>query len=516
MPSTERERFYYKLGIDLQKNTDPSVPDLNFFRLLGIDENLTDANVTSIVKDAYDSQFDKIKLYGHIDRAEAGEAQANLTKGKLALENPAKINEHREELYRIRFEKLKEYVGGSLHGVGIPQSTAEKLTRKEAAKLGFPNQHLTRAVNEAMGLFKWPSGPVGSDATGAGHGTPARKIPDKVWKLVWIPAIVVLLVGLLNWFAGFIFGLAGTFAATWLAYRLQKKQILMPMAISCATGILLTLLWGNRGAVESSMVGGRLVPDIIKIMKPKFPDDVPAGRFLAKPVYISSYAFEGIENSTLDLAVDAKPNTAWVSNSLQDEAWLEIGFGEIRLIDGLAVMSVATDSSNGNILKSFPVNLVFDEGTPIRISIKDSEAWQIIPFERRKTEKIRLIVNTVDKGQNDFVFRINEIWYYRVASLESSDNWAGTWSTSNFGNLRLEQHGNWVMGEYPGGTIVAKVVSKEELFGTWYLQATEKSGDIRLLISPNGKSFQGIWRSGSDPEEPWNTDTPWSGKRIKP
>ncbi|MCM8779757.1 MAG: FecR family protein [Candidatus Omnitrophica bacterium] len=92
----------------------------------------------------------------------------------------------------------------------------------------------------------------------------------------------------------------------------------------------------------------------------------------------------------------------------------------------------------------------------------------------------------------------------------------GIWS-SNFGEITFTQSGNMVSATYTHDK--GKIEGKLEgniLRGTWSEAPTYKppkdAGDIEFVFSPDFKSFQGKWRSGSE-RQTWNGS--WSGKRIK-
>lgn len=94
-----------------------------------------------------------------------------------------------------------------------------------------------------------------------------------------------------------------------------------------------------------------------------------------------------------------------------------------------------------------------------------------------------------------------------------SNNWAGTWQT-NWGKMILVQNGNSITGtyEHDNGKLTG-TISGNKITGNWSEAASYKApndaGDFEFTLSPDGKSFTGRWRYGSDGV--WQTG--WEGKK---
>jgi len=86
--------------------------------------------------------------------------------------------------------------------------------------------------------------------------------------------------------------------------------------------------------------------------------------------------------------------------------------------------------------------------------------------------------------------------------------WTGSWDT-DWGTMQIVQNGNLMTGSYVhnGGKLVG-TASGNTLTGTWSEASTytppDHAGDFEFTLSPDGKSFTGKWRYGS------NTGT-WDG-----
>ena len=93
-------------------------------------------------------------------------------------------------------------------------------------------------------------------------------------------------------------------------------------------------------------------------------------------------------------------------------------------------------------------------------------------------------------------------------------NWKGDWQ-STWGNLSLEQNGDVVTGNYEhdGGRISGKVIGNK-IIGTWSEGPTyagpNDAGEFEFTLSPNGKSFTGRWKYGTNGA--WQAK-PWTGTR---
>jgi len=95
------------------------------------------------------------------------------------------------------------------------------------------------------------------------------------------------------------------------------------------------------------------------------------------------------------------------------------------------------------------------------------------------------------------------------AAVRAGDDWSGKWDSRWRGGgatLEMKQNGDRVTGSYPlyNGRIEAKVKGRS-LEGEWIeSQKVERRGTFEFTLSPDGKSFAGMFESGE-----W-----WNGTRI--
>ncbi len=77
---------------------------------------------------------------------------------------------------------------------------------------------------------------------------------------------------------------------------------------------------------------------------------------------------------------------------------------------------------------------------------------------------------------------------------------------SDFGDLILKQSGDYVLGEYPSGTIEG-TISGNVLAGVW--TQAYSSGLFRFEFTADGTGFSGLWGTGND-----DPTAQWNGTRI--
>ncbi len=89
---------------------------------------------------------------------------------------------------------------------------------------------------------------------------------------------------------------------------------------------------------------------------------------------------------------------------------------------------------------------------------------------------------------------------------------SGTYYSDNWGEIVLEQRGEYVSGTYPNG-IIAGTLTGNTLEGTWESPWTR--GRMILKFSPDAKSFSGYENTGSIEPNASNPDSlPWTGVRT--
>lgn len=97
---------------------------------------------------------------------------------------------------------------------------------------------------------------------------------------------------------------------------------------------------------------------------------------------------------------------------------------------------------------------------------------------------------------------------------ETDYSFVGEW-TSNWGDMKFERSGDQIIGEYTHdkGKLVG-VVNGDVFIGTWSESPSytgpNDAGDVELKLSPDGNSFTGNWRYGSEGAT-WSGG--WTGKR---
>ena len=97
---------------------------------------------------------------------------------------------------------------------------------------------------------------------------------------------------------------------------------------------------------------------------------------------------------------------------------------------------------------------------------------------------------------------------------ETDYSFVGEW-TSNWGDMKFERSGDQIIGEYTHdkGKLVG-VVNGDVFIGTWSESPSytgpNDAGDVELKLSPDGNSFTGNWRYGSEGAT-WSGG--WTGQR---
>lgn len=98
---------------------------------------------------------------------------------------------------------------------------------------------------------------------------------------------------------------------------------------------------------------------------------------------------------------------------------------------------------------------------------------------------------------------------------DSPSEWAGTWDSEQWGEMKLMQKGNTVTGTYSWDEgKIEGTVSGNMLRGTWSESPSysppDDAGDFEFTLSADGNSFSGHWRYGSDDD--WDGD--WTAEKI--
>jgi hypothetical protein len=205
--------YFYLLGVG-SYSPDPTVPWDNEFHLLGIDENDSDQQIAQKARAVATTRSHEVDRRG---QANANRRLDILVRDKINQAGtrfdgqPAKVAEHREELYRLRERRLKDFAK-ELCDPGIwTEEQGTDMLETLAAMIGIAPDRAQKAVSEAVrsaGQWASPSPPivipppppvVASDVVAVGR----RTIP--LW--VMLPPIGLGL-GLINAWAGLAFGLA--------------------------------------------------------------------------------------------------------------------------------------------------------------------------------------------------------------------------------------------------------------------------------------------------------------------
>ncbi len=149
--SVPRDRLYKKLGIPERRN-DPTLPDKNYFYLLGINEDQDDHEVAAQVGQAYAKRMQDFKTYGHIDRSEAGRLQKECTKAKRALSDPQLLDAHRQMVRHLRLDDFATEAE-RLHQGAVTEEHAATILKQSAATYGFPASEVDQVVKDLLERF---------------------------------------------------------------------------------------------------------------------------------------------------------------------------------------------------------------------------------------------------------------------------------------------------------------------------------------------------------------------------
>ena len=102
-----------------------------------------------------------------------------------------------------------------------------------------------------------------------------------------------------------------------------------------------------------------------------------------------------------------------------------------------------------------------------------------------------------------------------TSTNDSPSEWAGTWDSGQWGEMKLTQNGSTVTGTYTWDEgKIEGTVSGNTLRGTWSESPSysppDDAGDFEFTLSSDGNAFTGQWRYGSDGE--WDGD--WTAEKV--
>ena len=102
---------------------------------------------------------------------------------------------------------------------------------------------------------------------------------------------------------------------------------------------------------------------------------------------------------------------------------------------------------------------------------------------------------------------------YAYATADLSGPWVSYWGGTQVCNLQLQQNGSSVTGSYttsgaPPGNIAGTLDANTVRSGSWSDQGGG-GGMMRLVFSPDGRSFEGTWGSGASSTNGGS----WTGNR---
>jgi hypothetical protein len=519
------ERFYtnfYKKRAGIEyPGTDPTFKgDTNLFHLLAISESESDSNV---VAQANEQRLQKRKADATAFRFQAMSTSSGVEKKLLVarsrLSDKRELNKHREELWNIRFTEL-DGDAKRMKDAGTAEGPAKKGLRVMAQELGFPCGQVDKAVSDAMAKYKpWP--------TGGGNVEP-------LWKVVLLHVFAALgVVCGLSLSVGFychpalawvLASLGAAGAGLW-AYRkadrkgwaaLREREVAKPTAWSagCVAGVALAM--SSMGLIpEEKPLPSTPKSLTVKLHRNEPGLDTPLSIFLATPSEVVVPLAPGQNPNELApaMAADGDESTCWTPVADCSEQWTEFAFKFEWPIDGVLLLNGPPKGVAGSRVRS--ARLEFDSGPPIDKELEDVARWQFIPFEPRKTKRVRLVVQSVYAGhQGEKTTCLREIWYsYSAGMPPSGADWSGRWFCSDpWGEVNFVQDGNWVSGSYEDGPgVIFARSSGETLVGTWlgapFYQPPQDGGDLCFAISADRACFSGKSWSGSSRDE-------YSGEKV--
>lgn len=199
-----------------------------------------------------------------------------------------------------------------------------------------------------------------------------------------------------------------------------------------------------------------------------------------------------------------------IDRANRDKILGEVGFQMIGCVDESCTVEAGRILGVGKIA----VGSITKIGDTYLVSLQlinvETAAVEIAERETCKKCELSDLINTVAKAARKLM---GETTIHEKATPTKKVSFTGNWKT-NYGPMTLKQTGNTVKGsyEYRKGRIdriKGEVTGKR--FDFKWIESTQKSsqGDGYFIISDDGKSFHGKWRSGYS--GPWAGD--WKGTR---
>jgi len=524
------KKFFEQVNVTYPSE-DPTLPDANYFSLLGIDESANDKQVIAEAQEQkrLTSRLKHSTTYKSLDITASGHANHKLPKAQKALADPKSLSDHRGDL----LNKRSRYIGQKakeLRDYGVGRAQAEQTLPRVAGEAGLQPRQITGVIAKALkDAEPWPVGP------GPGPG----KLPWWVFPLCLFGACGAILVSaLIHPLLAIVLtigALVGAGVFGYLRRNRQKpwyldRQVQKSAAwgAACVVGFVIWVVAVRPGTPPTQppapvdpgppiVVTLERIPTKLARFEP--PQNVPLRTFLPSPTEVAvpgTSSPEAQSEFTPDKAVDGNDSTSWVASQATAVVWLEVVFEQPRRIDGVLLLNGPHQPETGARIRE--ATFQFDDGTPVPIELKDHAHWQLKPFEPRRTTTVRLTVKSIYPPEHDNqVPGLAEIWYAHSAGMDpSAVDWQGTWSSEVWGELEFEQHGDWVTGSFDQGAgLILARASERRLDGTWLVRPDfrlpNNGGDIRFQLRRDGKSFTGMWKSASQGD--WMADDSCTGRR---
>jgi hypothetical protein len=207
--------YFHLLGVG-STTPDPTIPFDNEFHLLGLDESDTDQQIAQKAKAAAASRSHEVDRRGQAYQNKRLDIllRDKINQAGMRFDGQANhVQEHREELHRLRERRLKDLAKDLCDSGKWTAAQAKDMIETLASTIGVAPDQLQKAVSDAVqSAGQWmtgttPSAPppppvvpvVASDVFVVGR----LRVP--VWRLL-LP--IGLALGLINAWAGLAFGLS--------------------------------------------------------------------------------------------------------------------------------------------------------------------------------------------------------------------------------------------------------------------------------------------------------------------
>lgn len=224
-------RDYFQLMSVGSATPDPSIPFDNDFHLLGLDESESDHEIAQKAKAAAADRATAVDRRGqaHANKRLDISLRAQISQAGARFDgSPSKVAEYRGELHRLRERRLKDFAKSLCDSGKWTEKEGGDILEVLASTIGTAPDKIQTAVSSAVQTGKWASSssrtssPTSSSTSAPsfpptsavpiqpGHSVAVGNLTFPLWFLV---VVVGLAIGLIDGWAGLVYGLSFLFLA---------------------------------------------------------------------------------------------------------------------------------------------------------------------------------------------------------------------------------------------------------------------------------------------------------------